>query len=471
MTSALPKALAALGHDVRIVMPLYQAVRDQDISFTQVLTDVRVPCGAGSRMMRVWRTDLPGASTQADRASAITVYLIEQDDYFARPGLYGEGSGDYPDNAERFAFFCRAVVELIPRLHWWPEILHGHDWQTALLAAYKRFLPDLHPRLSTIPLIFTIHNLSYQGIFPAWTLTTTGLPASLFHPDGVEFYGQLNLMKAGLLYADYLTTVSPSYAEEICTPAFGVGLEGVLQMRRSVLRGILNGADYAVWNPETDAALAMPYNACALAGKTVCKAALFQAYGLPEDLATPVMGMISRLVDQKGVDILAAALDRLLGLDICLVVLGAGERHYQDLLLSQARAHPERMGVRLEFNDALAHQIEAGSDCFLMPSRYEPCGLNQLYSMRYGTIPIVRATGGLRDTVRPYHAETGEGTGFVFEEPTAEAFLQTVQAALGTYANRTAWQQLIRQVMVQDFSWAQSAKQYLDLYQQALNLS
>jgi len=471
MTSALPKALAALGHDVRIVMPLYQAVRHQSVPLTPVLSYVHVPHGAGSRRMRVWQADLPMAPTQRDRASAITVYFIEQDDYFDRPGLYGDETGDYPDNLDRFTFFCRAVLELIPRLNWWPEILHCHDWQTALLAAYKRFLPDLHPRLHAISLIYTIHNLSYQGIFPAWMLTTTGLPPSLFHPDGMEFYGQLNLMKAGLLYADYLTTVSPSYAEEICTPAFGVGLEGVLRVRRSVLRGILNGADYAVWNPETDAALAMPYSADALAGKTVCKAALFQAYGLPEDLARPVIGMISRLVDQKGLDMVAAALDRLLDMDICLVVLGSGARYYQDLLLAQARAHPERMGVRLEFNDALAHQIEAGSDCFLMPSRYEPCGLNQLYSMRYGTIPIVRATGGLRDTVRPFYMETGEGTGFVFQEPTAEALLQAVQAALGAYANRTAWQQLVRHVMAEDFSWVQSAQQYLNLYEQALHMS
>jgi starch synthase len=469
VSGALPKALAALGHEVRIVMPLYQAVRDQHLPLRQALVDVRVPHDPGTRIMRVLQADLPGPPHQAATVSPITVYFIEQEDYFTRPGLYGNESGDYPDNAERFAFFCRAVLALMTRLDWWPDVLHCHDWQTALLAAYKRFLPGLDQRFYTIPLIYTIHNLAYQGIFPAWTMSATGLPWTLFHPDGIEFFGNLNLMKAGLLYADYLTTVSPSYAEEICTPACGVGLDGVLARRRSALQGILNGADYDVWNPATDAAIAASYTASSLQGKTACKAALLRAYDLPEDLETPLIGMISRLVDQKGVDILAAALDCLLGMEVRLVILGSGEPQYQELLASQASAHPGRMGVRLEFNDALAHHIEAGSDCFLMPSRYEPCGLNQLYSMRYGTIPIVRATGGLRDTVSPYRAETGEGTGFVFQEATAEALLQAVQAALATYANRTAWQQLMRQAMAQDFSWEQSAKQYLDLYQQALH--
>lgn len=468
VSSALPKALAALGHDVRIVMPLYRAVREQGIPLAPALADVPVPHGFSTKTMQVWQVALPDAHRPGDTTGAVPVYCIEQDDYFDRPGLYGHGAGDYPDNAERFTFFCRAVLQLVAGLDWRPEILHCHDWQTALLAAYKRFLPDLDQHLHAIPLIYTIHNLAYQGIFPASVMPATGLPLTLFHPGGLEFYGHLNLMKAGLLYADYLTTVSPSYAEEICTPAFGVGLEGVLDTRRSVLHGILNGADYAVWNPQTDAAIAASYTASALQGKATCKAALLRAYDLPEDLKTPLIGMISRLVEQKGVDMLAAALDRLLGMQVRLVVLGAGEPQYQERLASQARAHPGRMGVRLEFNDALAHQIEAGSDCFLMPSRYEPCGLNQLYSMRYGTIPIVRATGGLKDTVIPYDAATGEGTGFVFQEPTAEALLHAVQAALATFANRTAWQQLIRQAMAQDFSWERSAKQYLALYQRAL---
>jgi starch synthase len=449
-------------------MPFYQTVRDQHLPLSPALVDVRVPHGPNTRIMRVLQADLPGPPRQADTTRAVTVYFIEQEDYFARPGLYGNESGDYPDNAERFTFFCRGVLALLSSLDWWPDVLHCHDWQTALLAAYKRFLPGLDQRLYSLPLIYTIHNLAYQGMFPAWTMSATGLPLTLFHPGGVEFYGNLNMMKAGLLYADYLTTVSPSYAEEICTPEGGAGLDGVLNLRRSALHGILNGADYDVWDPETDPAIAASYTASALQGKTACKAALLRTYDLPEELETPVIGMISRLVEQKGVDILADALERLLAMEMRLVILGSGDPQYQDLLASQARAHPGRMGIRLEFNDALAHQIEAGSDCFLMPSRYEPCGLNQIYSLRYGTIPIVRATGGLRDTVRPYQAETGEGTGFVFQEPTAEALLQAVQAALSTYANRNAWSQLICHAMAQDFSWEQSAKQYVALYQQAL---
>ena len=306
-----------------------------------------------------------------------------------------------------------------------------------------------------------------RAFFPPRRWRSPALPETLFHPGGVEFYGRLNLMKAGLLYADSLTTVSPTYADEICTPEFGAGLEGVLGMRRSALRGILNGADYAVWDPASDAALAAPYTAASLEGKVVCKKALLRAYHLPEDVETPVIGMICRLVAQKGVDILAAALDRLLDLDVRLVILGSGESEYEDLLAAQAAAHPERLGVRLEFNDDLAHQIEAGSDCFLMPSRYEPCGLNQIYSMRYGSIPIVRATGGLRDTVRPYDAQAGEGTGFVFHEPTAAALLEAVRAALAAYADGAAWRRLVRRAMAQDFSWTQSAAQYEALYQQA----
>ena len=468
VSSALPKALSALGHDVRIVMPLYQAVRDQGVPLTQALADVHVPHGLGPRTMQVWQTALHAPPSRANTVRTLPVYCIEQDGYFARPGLYGNEAGDYPDNAERFAFFCRAVLELMPALNWWPEVLHCHDWQTALLAAYKRFLPGLAPQWYDTPLIYTIHNLAYQGLFPASMMPLTGLPPTLFHPEGLEFYGHLNLMKAGLLYADALTTVSPSYAEEICSPEFGMGLEGVLGMRRSVLHGILNGVDYAVWNPESDPAIAASYTAAALLGKVACKAALLQRYDFPEDLETPIIGIISRLVAQKGVDILVAALDRLLGMDVRFAILGTGEPQYQEQLVSQARAHPRRMGVRLGFHDELAHQIEAGSDCFLMPSRFEPCGLNQLYSMRYGTIPIVRATGGLRDTVIPYRADTGEGTGFVFQEPTAEALFQAVQTALTTYANRTAWQQLIRNAMAQDFSWEQSAKQYLNLYQRSL---
>jgi starch synthase len=461
---ALPKALRTLDLDVRVVMPLYQVVRHSGLDLHPVLSNLQIPLASGVMTAPVWQAALADPGQSDDQA--VPVYCIEQDRYFDRPGLYGDAHGDYPDNAERFIFFCRAVLALVEQMGWFPEILHCHDWQTALLPAYVRFSEGFDPRIATVATIFTIHNLAYQGIFPALTFPLSGLPATLFHPNGVEYYGQMNFMKAGLLYADYLTTVSPHYAEEICTPEFGVGLHGVLDMRRSALMGILNGVDYSVWDPVHDATLAASYSATDLHGKTECKNALLRVYGLPEDTDIPLIGMISRLVDQKGIDILTAALPELLKLNLRLVILGSGAPHYQESLARQARAYPDRLGVRVEFNDALAHQIEAGCDIFLMPSRYEPCGLNQLYSMRYGTIPAVRATGGLRDTVVPYQAEAGVGTGFVFHEPTAEALLATIRTALSVFADRPGWQQLMHNAMAQDFSWEQSARRYLALYQQ-----
>jgi starch synthase len=277
-------------------------------------------------------------------------------------------------------------------------------------------------------------------------------------------------MKAGLLYADYLTTVSPTYAEEICTPANGVGLDGVLRLRRHVLSGILNGVDYDIWSPERDPLLAASYSTTDLSGKVACKRALLRAYGLPEDDQMLLIGMVARLVEQKGIDMLAEVLPALMHLNLRLVILGAGEARYETLLRAQAQQYPERLGVQLGFNDALAHQIEAGSDCFLMPSRYEPCGLNQLYSLRYGTIPLVHAVGGLRDSVEPFQRASGTGTGFVFYEPSAAALLNAVQEAIATYHDQSAWQRLMQNAMARDFSWKQSALRYLDLYRRAIVL-
>jgi starch synthase len=465
VVGALPKALAALGHDVRVVVPLYQTVREGNFALTEAFPDLQVPLIVGNRATRVWQSPLPGSD---ESGHPVPVYFLEQDDFFGRPGLYGTQDGDYPDNAIRFTFLCRAALTLAARFEAFPHVVHCHDWQTGLIPAYLRVLPWLDARISSVATVYTVHNLAYQGVFPAWAFPLTGLPPQLFQPDGVEFFGSLSFMKAGLLYADGLTTVSPSYAEEICTPDLGFGLDGVLRARRGVLTGILNGADYTVWNPEHDPAIAAPYGAADLSGKVACKKALLQTFDFPPDLDTPVVGMISRLVDQKGFDLVAAALDRLLTLDVRFVILGSGYAPYEEYLTRLRATFPEKIGVRLGFDDALAHQIEAGSDCFLMPSRYEPCGLNQLYSLRYGTIPIVRATGGLRDSVEPFDAATGQGTGFVFQEASGDALLAAVTAALGAFAHRTAWQQLVQNAMRQDFSWERSASRYVERYRQLL---
>ena len=458
---ALPKALAALGHDVRVVMPLYQQVRDGAFPLTLVLPDLQVPETTGNRTAQVWQGFLP---TQEDTAPAVPVYCIEQNDYFSRPGLYGDDNGDYPDNAARFTFFCRAALMLALRLEWFPQVFHCHDWQSALLPAYLRVFPWLDERLSAAATVYTIHNMAYQGTFPAWTFPVTGLPLSLFQPAGVEFLGYVNFMKAGLLFADALTTVSPTYAEEICTPEFGSGLDGVLRARRDALTGILNGADYTVWSPDHDPLITTRYDVTDLAGKAACKRALLQTFHLPEDVDTPLIGMISRLVDQKGFDLVVAALDRLLALDVRLVVLGSGAQPYEEFLTTLSTRYPQKFAARLGFDNALAHQIEAGSDCFLMPSRYEPCGLNQIYSLRYGTIPIVRATGGLKDTITPFNATTREGTGFIFQQASGDALVTAVTEALGVFTDRTAWLHLMRNAMAQDFSWHRSAAHYARLY-------
>ena len=464
VNGALPSVLAALGHDVRVVMPLYQTIRDRGWPLTQMVTDLQVPLAFGIRQARVWQTAL---NNQPEVESEAIVYFIEQDEYFARPGLYGTEAGDYPDNALRFIFFCRAALALAERLQWFPHIFHCHDWHTGLVPAYLRFLPGLDSRISTANSVFTIHNLAYQGWFPAWAFGLTGLPWFLFQPTGVESLGFVNFMKAGLAYADQLSTVSPSYAEEICTPEFGFGLDGVLQQRRNALTGILNGADYQIWNPETDSSLSAHYSALDLSGKEACKIALLKEYGLPEDLSVPLVGVVSRLVDQKGVDLILSALEQLLAMNVRLVILGSGEPRYEQQFTAFAQRYPERLGVRFAFDEPLSHKIQAGCDCFLMPSRYEPCGLTQLYSLRYGTIPIVRATGGLRDTVQPFDPATNEGTGFVFIEPSADALIEAVRAALETFSDKQTWRQLQYNTMKQDFSWERSARRYVELYQQA----
>lgn len=464
VVGALPPVLAAAGHDVRVVMPLYQSIRRLGLELTPIVETLRVPLASGARTARVWRGELPGGAAK----TSVPIYFIEQDEYFARPGLYGDESGEYGDNALRFIFFCRAVLALVERLEWFPEVIHCHDWHTGLIPAYLRFLPGLDDRLTRAASVFTIHNLAFQGVFPASVFGATGLPAQLFQPLGVEFYGSVNFMKAGLYYSDALSTVSPTYAQEICTPEFGWGLDGVLRNRRDVLVGILNGIDDAAWNPATDPTLSTRYDAHDVSGKAACKTALLRTFGLLEDPDWLVCGMVTRLTDQKGADLVAEVIEQSATHNVNFAILGSGERGYEARFAALGRRYPHQVGVRLGFNDTLSHQIQAGSDCLLVPSRFEPCGLTQMYAMRYGTLPIVRSTGGLRDTVVPYDAADGLGTGFVFAEATTDALVAAIREAASIFADKPQWRQLQDNAMTRDFSWGHSAAHYVELYQQAI---
>ncbi|HXF82005.1 MAG TPA: glycogen synthase GlgA, partial [bacterium] len=398
--------------------------------------------------------------------SGLPIWLIEQPRFFDRPGLYGEGGADYPDNLARFAFFCRAVLQALDASGWPADVIHCNDWQTALIPPILR--AERAERPATV---LTIHNLAYQGIFPAEQFTLTGLPGAFFTLHGLEFWGQVNLLKGGLYFADMLSTVSETYAREIQTPEFGAGLDGVLRDRAADLVGILNGVDYSVWDPAVDPFLPARYSADDLSGKAVCKRALQEAFGLPVRPAAPLIGMVTRLVDQKGLDLVAAVIDEVLDAGAQVVLLGTGEPKYHELFETLMARRPEAFGVRLGFDNALAHLIEAGADIFLMPSRYEPSGLNQLYSLRYGTVPVVRRTGGLADSIvdtTPQTVANGTANGFVFEAYDAAALLGALRRALDAYRDRELWRTLQRHGMRADFSWERAAERYRALYERAL---
>jgi starch synthase len=397
--------------------------------------------------------------------------MVDHPGYFDRPGLYGEGGRDYEDNLERFAFFCRAALGWCRQSGWIPDVIHCNDWQTALVPVYLKTVESKDPDLRQVATLLTVHNLAYQGVFPAEKFPATGLPREMFSPAALEFWGKVNLLKGGLMFADLLSTVSPTYAHEIQTPEFGSGLEGVLRERADDLYGILNGADYTVWDPWVDDLIPARYSAADLSGKAVCKAQLQREFGLAMTPDKPLLGVVSRLADQKGLDLIAACLDRIVAAGAQFVLLGTGDPKYEDLFRRAAKSHPSSVGVRIGFDERLAHWIEAGADIFLMPSRYEPSGLNQLYSLRYGTVPVVRRTGGLADSITdatPDAIERGEATGFVFEEYTADAFWAAVERALAAYRDPEVWSKLVQAGMAADFSWDRAAAGYIDLYRKAV---
>lgn len=449
VVGSLPAALAARGEQVGVVMPLYRSVQPY-VSQADYVYD----------RMSIWFSHDQRYEVNLRRVidRGVAIYFVDCPGLYDREYLYGENGEDYPDNHIRFGVLCRAAMGVMRSL-FRPDVVHCHDWQGSLTGPFMRHRFRTDPTFSGIRLLLTIHNIGYQGLFPRDALVDLGLSDELFHPDGMEFWGKVNLLKGGIVFADALNTVSRGYAREIQTPEYGFGLEGLLRARSAVLTGILNGVDYNEWSPDVDPYIAAHYNADDLSGKRICKQDLLREFGLASDrLDSPVIGMVSRFVGQKGFDLIEEVAPRLLEqADVCLTALGTGEPRYDEAMLRLAERFPDRAGVRIGYDNSLAHKIEAGADIFLMPSRYEPCGLNQIYSLRYGTVPVVRATGGLDDTI-------DEDTGFKFRDYSGPALLETLLQAISTYRNSTRWLALARNGMRKDFSWSASAAEYSALY-------
>ena len=491
VAGSLPLALSELGHEVRVAMPKY-AVIDAKKFGLKKWSALEVPIAHRTVKGALWEAKMGGEGGEKEESkakskmknekcevqstppqSAIQVWFIGQEAYFAREGLYQEAGEDYRDNLARFTFFCRGVLEILKKLDWKPDVIHANDWQAALIPIFLKTLYAEDRFFEGVGTVLTIHNLAFQGTFESELLPLTGLSWDEFVPEKLEFYGKLNLLKGGIVYADVLNTVSRQYSKEIQTGEFGCGLEGLLKSRSDDLYGVLNGIDYGVWNPETDGLIARNFAPDDLKGKQACKAALQKESGLPKR-DVPLIGIISRLTDQKGFDLIAEVIEEIMGLDLQLVLLGTGMPKYHNMFGRIGKRFPKKMGIHLTFDNALAHRIEAGSDLFLMPSRYEPCGLNQLYSLKYGTVPVVRATGGLADTIVDYTPErAGQGTanGFVFREYSARALLVAIKRAVATYQDKKTWKQLMRTGMQQDFSWMHSAREYVALYRKANRLT
>ena len=454
----LSVALERLGHEVCVIAPAYRCVLQSEFTLRESPIKLSVPVSNRQQEATV---------VQSTIGNGVPVYLIRADRYFDRESLYGTAAGDYSDNAERFVFFSRAALGLLR--HQPADIIHCHDWQTALAIVFLKTQAARYLETTAAKTVFTIHNLGFQGIFRRHDWDLLNLDGALFTPQLLEFYGDINFLKGGLVFADKITTVSPSYAQEIMTPAQGFGLEGVVRQRAADLVGILNGVDYSQWSPWTDPFITCHYGENSLTVKDDCKKSLRRIFGLPDKEDTPVIAMISRLTAQKGFDLVEAIFDLVMQRDVQFVLLGNGDTRFEEFFGAAVKRYADRVGVRIAFDERLAHQIEAGADLFLMPSLYEPCGLNQMFSLKYGTIPIVRAVGGLKDTVQQCDTDAETGTGFVFEPYEAQTLLDAIDRSLQVFHNQTAWTALRRRAMAMDFSWERSAKRYVDLYRQLVN--
>jgi starch synthase len=460
VVGALPRELAQLGHEVTVYLPLYAAVRQHiEGEWTYAVRSLTIPFRGYNRFAGI---------VDGGTAAGVKYYFVECPELFDRQELYGPRGNDYPDNAERFGLFCRAVIEAAKQLGV-PHVFHVHDWQTALIPVYLRTVYAGDPVLRGVASVLTIHNAGYQGRFPPATIEQLLFPWEIFTMEKVEHYNSFNFLKGGIVYSDLLTTVSRRYAIEIQTPEYGERLEGVLRQRAADLRGILNGVDYAEWDPATDVNLAAHYTSADLAGKRVCRGDLLHAFGL-EHVAetTPVIGILSRFVSQKGLDLVTQIAGELMRRDVAVVALGTGEPVYEQFFRDWAPENPGKVAAQIHQDEALAHKIEGGADLLLMPSRYEPSGLNQIYSIKYGTVPVVHATGGLDDTIEEWDAEQGTGTGFKFGRYDSGDLLAAIDRALAVFQDRETWQRLMRNGMARDFGWERPAREYEEVYAEAV---
>ncbi len=454
VVGSLPPALHDLGHDVRLVMPWYRAVREVAGNLRKSQRKLAVPMGDCVRQV----------GYRSGESKGVPVYFIDVPELYDRPELYGEQGQDYPDNAERFGLLSRAALELARQLEFAPDVIHAHDWQTGLVPVYlnQQLWPD--PFFAKTSSLFTIHNLGYQGIFPLDRGRILGLDDSLLTPEGLEYHSQISLLKAGIRFANQVNTVSPTYCREIQTPAQGMGLDGLLRSRTDHLHGLLNGLDGRLWSPAQDEALTQSYTPGKLSGKAACKKNLQKELGLQIASDTPIVAMVTRLDSQKGIELVLESWDRIMTRKLQLVILGTGNPDFERRLADAANYYPGQASVLLRFDDALSRRIYAGSDIFLMPSRYEPCGLGQLIALRYGSTPLVHATGGLADTIIDPQTSANQANGFVFDEYRRSSLLACLDRALTTYRETNSWQKIMLQGMTQDMSWNQAAGQYVDLY-------
>ncbi len=443
---SLPPALEKVGVHVAVMMPHYKNIKRKNFPIEKINNAVS-------------KTKLGGT---------VDVYLVENRAFFERDGLYSEPAGDYSDNLERFHFFCRESLELMKQLNLKPDVIHCHDWQTALIPVYLKTILHDDSFYRHIKSFLTIHNLAYQGIFHKSEYFKLGLPETYFGMDGFEFYGKVNLLKAGILLSDMVTTVSPRYAKEIQTKEFGCGLEGVLHKRGRHIHGVLNGIDYNRWNPETDPYITQPYCAKTVNDKAINKQSLQKECGFTVDADIPLLGFVARLSAQKGIDLLVQVIDDLIKENCQLVLLGEGEKKYQDILRNLSRRYPDKISIHLAFDESRAHRIYAGSDIFLMPSHYEPCGLSQMISLCYGTIPVVFKTGGLADTIVPFNPADSQGNGFIFTRYERKDFMKSLETALKIYRQKKDFKRIIKNAFSCNFSWEKAAKEYQHLYKECL---